>query len=364
MSTNAGTTWTATDSPSNDWYCVSSSADGTKLAAGGGFLVRCPIFISTNSGVGWTKSSAAIEEWSALACSADGSKLVAVASGIKGGPICISADSGMTWRKSSAPTTNWVSVASSSDGTRLVAAVGYYTGLHGPIFVSVDSGLTWKASSAPIEAWTSVASSADGTTLVAAAGGYLGSGLVCRSIDSGATWISVYSEQQLNQARASDAEMKDISLTKVQAVRESLNSDASWSSEDLKLARQSRPTTISFTTPDGQVITDAEVISVMEGVSVTWRKGASGGVVKLANLPDDLRRRFGYDPAKAAYAEEVEKAKRRQNQAEQSASIGSSFQSLDSGYSSAGSGSSGGSVYVHGYYRQNGTYVGGYTRRR
>jgi hypothetical protein len=151
-------------------------------------LVKCPIYISTNSGVGWTKSNAPMEEWSAMTCSADGRKLAAVASGIKGGPICVSTDSGMTWAKSSAPVTNWISVASSADGTRLVAAVGYYTGLHGPIFVSVDSGLTWKTTSAPIEAWTSVASSADGTRLVAATGGYLGSGLVCRSRDAGATW--------------------------------------------------------------------------------------------------------------------------------------------------------------------------------
>jgi hypothetical protein len=184
----------------------------------------------------------------------------------------------------------------------------------------------------------------------------------------GGWWISVYSEQQLNQARASDAEMKDISLTKVQAVRESSNSEASWSPEDLKLARQPRPTTISFTTPDGQVITDAEVVSVTEGVSVIWRKGASGGVIKLANLPEDLRRRFGYDPAKAAYAEEAEKAKRQQAQVEiqaaQSASTAPTFQSYNIGSSSVDSGVGGGSVYVHGYYRKNGTYVSSYTRRR
>ena len=184
----------------------------------------------------------------------------------------------------------------------------------------------------------------------------------------GGWWISVYSEQQLNQARASDDEMKDISVTKVQAVRESLSGDASWSSEDLKLARQSRPTTISFTTPDGRVITDAEVVSVTEGVSVTWRKGASGGVVKLANLPEDLRRRFGYDPAKAAYADEAEKAKKQQAQAEiqaaQGASTASTFQSYNVGSPSPDSDVGGGSVYVHGYYRKNGTYVSGYTRRR
>jgi len=184
----------------------------------------------------------------------------------------------------------------------------------------------------------------------------------------GGWWISVYSEQQLNQARASDAEMKDISLTKVQAVRESSNSEASWSPEDLKLARQPRPTTISFTTPDGQVVTDAEVVGVTEGVSVIWRKGASGGVIKLANLPEDLRRRFGYDQAKTAYAEEAEKAKRQQAQAEiqaaQSASTASTFRSYNVNSASADSNVGGGSVYVHGYYRKNGTYVSGYTRRR
>lgn len=183
----------------------------------------------------------------------------------------------------------------------------------------------------------------------------------------GGWWISVYSEQLLNEARASDAEMKDISLTKVQAVRESSNSEASWTPEDLKLARQPRPTTINFTTPDGQVVTNAEVVGVTEGVSVIWRKGASGGVIKLANLPKDLRRRFGYDQAKTAYADEAEKAKRQQAQAEmaaQSASTASTFQSYNVSSPSTDSSVSGGSVYVPGYYRKNGTYVSGYTRRR
>jgi hypothetical protein len=189
----------------------------------------------------------------------------------------------------------------------------------------------------------------------------------------GGWWVSVYSEQKLKLAQASEAEMREISVTKTAAVRESLNGGDAWSAGDLKLARQPQPTTITFTTTDGETIKDADVVSVMDGVGVVWRKGASGGVVKLANLPEELRRRFGYDPAKAAYAEEVEKAKRRQTQAEiqtAQATAGSAavaVPSYDPGLSSSG-GSSGGSVYVRSYTRRTpsgGTVtVSGYTRRR
>lgn len=111
------------------------------------------------------------------------------------------------------------------------------------------------------------------------------------------------------------------------------------------------------------------MVRLNEGVSVIWRKGASGGTVKLANLPENMRRRFGYDPSKAAYAEEIEKAKRRQSQAEiqaaQTTTASGGFESSPTSYSTSSSSgySGGGSVYVHSYHRRDGTYVSGYTRR-
>jgi hypothetical protein len=166
----------------------------------------------------------------------------------------------------------------------------------------------------------------------------------------------------------SDTELKNINVTKVDAIKD--GGDAGWSADDLKLARKPQPETISFTTEDGQFIEDAEVVRVNEGVSVIWRKGASGGTIKMANLPETMRRRFGYDPSKAAYAEEVERARRRQSQAEiqaaQTTTASGSFESPSPTYGTSSSSgySSGGSVYVHSYSRRDGTYVSGYTRRK
>jgi len=74
----------------------------------------------------------------------------------------------------------------------------------------------------------------------------------------GGWWVSVYSEKQLSLARASDDEMKHISVSKLDSSKQSSQGDASqWSAGELKLARDSVPTTITFTNKDGQVISNA-----------------------------------------------------------------------------------------------------------
>ena len=188
-------------------------------------------------------------------------------------------------------------------------------------------------------------------------------------------WVSVYSERELNLARASDKELKDITVSKADvAKRTSRSEDSSaWSAQDLKFARPDT-TTITFTTSSGSIISNATVKPYVEGVSLIWRvEGGSGGIVQLADLREELRARFGYDPGKAAAVEASDEAKRAreaQALAAQSAAPppATSSQTLDSqpapyaagGYQS----SAGGSVYVSGYYRKNGTYVHSYTRRR
>jgi hypothetical protein len=188
-------------------------------------------------------------------------------------------------------------------------------------------------------------------------------------------WISVYSEQQLNLARASDEEMKQISVKKTDAVKQSNQADnpSAWSADEMKLARPSTPKTFTFTNKSGEVITNAEVVRIyVEGVSLIWRSGSTVGMVKLADLPEDLRIRFGYDLVKAAAADESEREQKAQWQqqvaaAQQAAQIAQQSQDAPVIQFSGGSGSDyssgGGSVYVHGYYRSNGTYVHSYYRR-
>lgn len=187
-------------------------------------------------------------------------------------------------------------------------------------------------------------------------------------------WISVYSEQKLNLARASDKELSDISLTKSDALKEANQSDSpdSWSTNELKLARPTAWPKISFTNKSGILISDADVVRVNDGVSLVWEKGggASGGVVRLEDLPEPLQIQFGYDPAKTARADALEQQRKQQWQqdvatsAAQVAAQPAPAQIPDFSYSPADSGSysGGGRVYVHGYFRSNGTYVNAYTR--
>lgn len=184
-------------------------------------------------------------------------------------------------------------------------------------------------------------------------------------------WVSVYSEQKLNLSRASDDEMAQLSVSKADAGRNKEN--PAWSPEELKQARASQgpPKTITFTDKSGTTLTNVQVVRVIDGVSLLWRDGASGGMVKLADLPQDLRTAFGYDAAKSAaanQAEEDRKAREWQAQvraaqlAQQTQSAASDTSAYTGGGDYSYSPSTGGRVYVRGYIRSNGTYVNSYTR--
>ena len=179
-------TWIQTMAPSNNWICIASSADGSKLAAG-----TWPglIYTSTNSGITWTPTAAPNEYWSSIASSADGTKLVAAAAGFSGGGsgvVCTSTNSGFTWNSNCVPNEYWGSVASSADGCKLVVVAPLDANIMGPgaIFTSTNSGNDWTSNDVPGFSYPSaVASSADGTKLFLA-GGFE----VWRSTNSGAAW--------------------------------------------------------------------------------------------------------------------------------------------------------------------------------
>lgn len=184
LSTNAGATWLSSSAPNMYWSSLASSADGTKLAA----AAYPQVYTSTNSGASWlSKNMPGAYTWTAIASSADGSKLIAAA-GYYSGPVCVSTNSGDTWLQTSAPLTNWCAVASSADGNVLLAAVSF-----GPVYLSTNSGSTWvKQDYLPDALWTTMATSADGKILLAVAS-WVGSGSGCiyRSTNSGNAWIQV-----------------------------------------------------------------------------------------------------------------------------------------------------------------------------
>ena len=164
-STDSGNTWTArTGTGSLSWQSITSSADGTKLAAA---VSNGYVYTSTDGGATWaTSTNAGLRFWYSIASSADGTKLAAVATN---GYIYTSTNSGATWATSTNAGSNfWYSIASSADGTKLVAAPGATKGY---IYISTDSGATWSTSTnSELYNWNSIASSADGAKLAAAPG--------------------------------------------------------------------------------------------------------------------------------------------------------------------------------------------------
>jgi hypothetical protein len=193
----------------------------------------------------------------------------------------------------------------------------------------------------------------------------------------GGWWISVYSEADLSRARATDDELKKISIAKAEASMPSSDSNnlSAWSLKDLKSARAATKT-ITFVNSSGMVISNAEVVRVIDGVGLIYKNGpTSGRMVRLADLSENLRSEYGYDAAKTEAADALAKQRKaewqqqvlaaqaaQQYQPDATAQYSSLYpQYYDSGDYSAGY-SGGGRVYVHGYYRSNGTYVNSYTR--
>lgn len=181
-------------------------------------------------------------------------------------------------------------------------------------------------------------------------------------------------------SRASDDELKQISIAKSDVAKGALQSQgpSGWSADDLRFARSSE-TTLTFRTKSGLMVTNAQIKPYIEGVSLLWRdSNGGGGIVRLADLSEELQRRFGYDPVKASAAASAERDKRARDLQQQAranaaaadaqlaqARVRAAQASDDDGWNLGSFGSSvGGSVYVRGYTRRDGTYVHGYTRRR
>jgi hypothetical protein len=197
ISTNAGTNWVATSGPTNvtSWnlpLSIASSSDGTKLALagygyGGGYYQG--IWTSSNGGTDWVATSAPTNvSWQSITSSSDGTKLAAV---IDGGAIWTSSNSGTNWVQGNAPSAGWTSIASSSTGMNL-AAVNNSDTYGSGIWTSRNAGANWGITSAPGLSWSSIASSSDGTKLAAvAAVSYGGDGGIWTSINSGTNWVQV-----------------------------------------------------------------------------------------------------------------------------------------------------------------------------
>jgi len=144
-STNSGVTWTQRGTARN-WRSVTSSSDGKMLAAvdyprsgagNGGY-----IWTSTDYGLTWNAQTSTGENWwQCLTSSSDGTKLAA---GVWYGKIWTSINSGNTWTESSSDQLIWASITSSADGSKLAAVdngwgdVEYYELPGGYIYTGVS----------------------------------------------------------------------------------------------------------------------------------------------------------------------------------------------------------------------------------
>jgi hypothetical protein len=244
ISTNSGFTWTTKAEPQTgsgygSWYCIASSADGTKYVA----INYNGIWVSTNSGTTWLSNNVPGASFLAFAAlSADGNKLVVVdGKSTSPGQIYTSTNWGVTVTPTTAPASHWVSVAASADGTKLVAAGTIYSQNVGFIYTSTNSGLTWTLTGAPAnQFWAAVASSADGSKLVAASGASFGSnqpnGGIFTSTDFGMTWTSNSVPPAQWESVASSADgtrLLAVAIEPVGLIYTSTNSGITWVSNSV-----------------------------------------------------------------------------------------------------------------------------------
>jgi photosystem II stability/assembly factor-like uncharacterized protein len=167
--TPAGVNWTQTSSYIRSWTYISSSDDGTKLAAAS--YNSSEIALSTDSGVTWryvTPNANFNLGWQ-VASSADGSILLAGDNNKEAPPayIYVSTNSGNTWREiSSVGNEYWYSMGMSSNGQIMVAIPSQ--GGSG-VVISTNTGNTWESRPISFGGWyRSLTVSSNGSVIIAA----------------------------------------------------------------------------------------------------------------------------------------------------------------------------------------------------
>jgi len=244
-STNSGLTWTPrTSAGFKNWGTITSSADGMKLAAtvgnhdneyqSGGADIDY-IYTSSDGGATWVaQTNSGQRHWSSITSSADGTKLAATTwkFSVSTAFLYTSSDSGVTWtQQTAAGGRHWQSIVSSPDGTKLAASLwdgdggGVVTGTYAAgawtwtlnntggwdnrwviagsadlsllainsnnsdITLSTDGGSTWSTKAIPGgEHILSIDLSHDGSRLVIGTYNESGEGAVYSSVDQGTSW--------------------------------------------------------------------------------------------------------------------------------------------------------------------------------
>jgi len=213
---NTFDTWTPRES-NRSWRSITSSADGTRLAA-----VDSPgqIYTSTDGGVSWVAREST-RNWRSIASSADGTRLAAV---VNNGQIYTSTNGGVSWVARDS-TRYWQSITSSADGTQLAAVVGAV--ITGQIYTSTNGGVSWV----PRESnrwWTDITSSADGTRLAAT----VASGQIYTSTNGGVSWVPRESNRNWRSSASSADGTRLAAVVEGGQIYTSTDGGASWSARE------------------------------------------------------------------------------------------------------------------------------------
>ena len=185
-------TW-GSHADSKNWSCITTSADGTKLAAGI-YGSSNYIYTSTNSGVTWTQQNSPAKFWTGIASSGSGTILAACAkAGTRAADyIYTSTDSGVTWtQQTAAGQYNWSSITISSDGTKVAACIDP----NQKIVTGVYSGGSWTwtyQAGANSSFWKSITSSSNGNIIYACeTNALVTTGNIWKSTNSGVSWTNI-----------------------------------------------------------------------------------------------------------------------------------------------------------------------------
>jgi hypothetical protein len=264
-STDSGVTWTARDS-NRQWRSITSSSDGSKLAA---VVQSGQIYTSIDSGATWTARDSD-RYWFSITSSADGSKLAAVA---EGGKIYTSTDSGLNWTARYSDRV-WYSITSSADGSKLAAVAQ-----GGQIYTSIDSGETWTARDSN-RFWFSITSSADGSKLAAVAGG--GGGKIYTSIDSGETWTAGAISQNWSAITSSADGSKLAAAAFFGNIYTSTDSGATWTARDssrlwYSITSSADGSKLAAVVQNGQIYTSAPAATSPTVTSISPAAGTIAG---------------------------------------------------------------------------------------
>lgn len=181
-SSDYGVNWTDQTIPgSAAWNAITISDDGKNIAANAGYQATSFVWTSADYGTNWTLATTTSFIWNSMTSSSDGSKLAATESN---GYIWTSSDYGVNWvDQMSSGSREWGSITSSASGQYLAATVRN----NGDIWTSNDYGATWiDQIGSGQRNWTAITSSANGKYLAAI---ILEVGDILVSSDYGVTWV-------------------------------------------------------------------------------------------------------------------------------------------------------------------------------